>query len=149
MVRERDDKAQRPLYSSPSSTEVDNILIDEARTPLIISGNAEEASGTYVRFARAVKGLEEERDFQIDHKSKASPSPKRASLGSSATGHRERLWRRPAPRPPPRGFARCVFLERVDRDYVVKDGEIIIVDEFTAASTGRRWSHGFTRLAKP
>ena len=69
MVREWNDKAQRPLYFAIVD-EVDNILIDEARTPLIISGSAEEASGTYVRFARAVKGLEEQRDFEIDHKSK-------------------------------------------------------------------------------
>ncbi|MBK6319089.1 MAG: preprotein translocase subunit SecA [Dehalococcoidia bacterium] len=143
MVREWDDKAQRPLYFAIID-EVDNILIDEARTPLIISGNAEEASGTYVRFARAVKGLEEERDFQIDHKSKhialteAGISRVERNLGiENVFGGDPRLARHLE------ASLDAEFLKRVDRDYVVKDGEIIIVDEFTGRlMPGRRWSHG-------
>ncbi len=69
MVRELPQKVQRGL-SYAIVDEVDNILIDEARTPLIISGQAEEASSTYTAFARSVKGLEEDADYVVDHKAK-------------------------------------------------------------------------------
>jgi preprotein translocase subunit SecA len=143
MVREWDEKAQRPFYFAIID-EVDNILIDEARTPLIISGNAEEASGTYLKFARAVKGLQEERDFAIDHKSKHIAltedgiSRIERNLGiDNVFGGDARLARHLE------ASLDAEYLKRVDRDYVVKDGEIIIVDEFTGRlMPGRRWSHG-------
>jgi len=143
MVREWEDKAQRPLYFAIID-EVDNILIDEARTPLIISGSAEEASGTYMRFARAVKGLQEDRDFQVDHKAKhialteEGISRVERALGiENVFGGDPRLARHLE------AALDAEFLKRVDRDYVVKDGEIIIVDEFTGRlMPGRRWSHG-------
>jgi preprotein translocase subunit SecA len=143
MVREWEDKAQRPLYYAIID-EVDNILIDEARTPLIISGSAEEASSTYVKFARAVKTLEEDRDFQVDHKSKhialteeGITRAERALGVENLFGGEARLARHLE------AALDAEFLKRVDRDYVVKDGEIIIVDEFTGRlMPGRRWSHG-------
>ncbi|MGE0602061.1 MAG: preprotein translocase subunit SecA [Dehalococcoidia bacterium] len=143
MVREWDDKAQRPLYFAIID-EVDNILIDEARTPLIISGSAEEASSTYVRFANAVRGLEEGRDYEIDHKSKhialteEGISRVERSLGiENVFGGEARLARHLE------AALDAEYLKRIDRDYVVKDGEIIIVDEFTGRlMPGRRWSHG-------
>jgi preprotein translocase subunit SecA len=143
MVRDHADKAQRDLYFAIVD-EVDNILIDEARTPLIISGNAEEASGTYIKFARAVRGLHEDSDFLVDHKSKHVALTEEGitrverALGianifegdSSLARHLE-------------AALDAEILKRVDRDYVVKDGEIIIVDEFTGRlMPGRRWSHG-------
>ncbi len=143
MVREWNEKAQRPLYFAIID-EVDNILIDEARTPLIISGNAEEASGTYLKFARAVKNLQEDRDFQIDHKSKhialteeGIARVERALGIDNLFGGESRLARHLE------ASLDAEYLKRVDRDYVVKDGEIIIVDEFTGRlMPGRRWSHG-------
>jgi preprotein translocase subunit SecA len=143
MVREWEEKAQRALYFAIVD-EVDNILIDEARTPLIISGNAEEASGTYLRFARAVKNMQEERDFQVDYKSKhialteeGITRVERALGIDNVFGGDSRLARHLE------AALDAEFLKRIDRDYVVKDGEIIIVDEFTGRlMPGRRWSHG-------
>ncbi|HML98179.1 MAG TPA: preprotein translocase subunit SecA [Tepidiformaceae bacterium] len=143
MVREWDEKAQRPLYYAIID-EVDNILIDEARTPLIISGSAEEASGTYLKFARAVKGLREETDYQIDHKAK------HIALTEEGINRIERALGVPNLFEGDPRLARHLeaaldaeYLKRIDRDYVVKDGEVIIVDEFTGRlMPGRRWSHG-------
>ncbi len=143
MVREWGEKAQRPLYYAIID-EVDNILIDEARTPLIISGNAEEASATYLKFARAVKGLREETDYQIDHKAK------HIALTEEGINRIERALGVPNLFEGDPRLARHLeaaldaeYLKRIDRDYVVKDGEVIIVDEFTGRlMPGRRWSHG-------
>src|SRR3990172_3223282 len=143
MVREWDEKAQRPLYFAIID-EVDNILIDEARTPLIISGNAEEASSTYVKFAKALKGLREDADYQVDHKAK------HIALTEDGITRVERALGIPDLFEGDPRLARHLeaaldaeYLKRVDRDYVVKDGEIIIVDEFTGRlMPGRRWSHG-------
>ncbi len=143
MVREWEEKAQRPLYFAIID-EVDNILIDEARTPLIISGNAEEASATYVKFAKALKGLREDADYQVDHKAK------HIALTEDGITRVERALGIPNLFEGDPRLARHLeaaldaeYLKRIDRDYVVKDGEIIIVDEFTGRlMPGRRWSHG-------
>ena len=143
MVREHAEKSQRDLYFAIVD-EVDNILIDEARTPLIISGNAEEASGTYVKFARAAKTLIEDQDFLVDHKSR------HVALTEEGITKIERALSIPNMFEGDPRLARHLeaaldaeALKRVDRDYVVKDGEIIIVDEFTGRlMPGRRWSHG-------
>jgi preprotein translocase subunit SecA len=143
MVRDLADKTQRDLYYAIVD-EVDNILIDEARTPLIISGNAEEASGTYIKFARAVRLLEEERDYQVDFKNHhvaltedGIERVERALGVGNIFGAESRLARNLE------AALDAEILKRIDRDYVVKDGEIIIVDEFTGRlMPGRRWSHG-------
>ncbi len=143
MVRDLADKTQRDLYYAIVD-EVDNILIDEARTPLIISGNAEEASGTYIKFARAVRLLEEERDYQVDFKNhhvalteEGIERVERALGVDNIFGAESRLARHLE------AALDAEILKRIDRDYVVKDGEIIIVDEFTGRlMPGRRWSHG-------
>jgi len=143
MVREWEEKAQRDLYFAIVD-EVDNILIDEARTPLIISGQAEEASATYIKFARAVKGLREEIDYVIDHKAK------HIALTEEGIERVERALGIPNIFEGDPRLARHLeaaldaqYLKRIDRDYVVRDGEVIIVDEFTGRlMPGRRWSHG-------
>jgi preprotein translocase subunit SecA len=143
MVRERERKSQRDLYFAIVD-EVDNILIDEARTPLIISGAAEEASATYTAFARSVRGLTEEVDYVVDHKAKHVALTEEGitrierALGiADVFGGDPRLARHLE------AALDAEVLKRVDRDYVVKDGEIIIVDEFTGRlMPGRRWSHG-------
>jgi len=124
--------------------EVDNILIDEARTPLIISGQAEESADKYVQFARVVPRLKAEEDYILDEKFK------QVAITEAGTDKMERwlgvenLF--------DNDFSMARHLEQAlkaevlyqrDRDYVVKDGEVIIVDEFTGRlMPGRRWSEG-------
>jgi preprotein translocase subunit SecA len=124
--------------------EVDNILIDEARTPLIISGQAEESADKYVQFARLVPRLKTEEDYIIDEKfrqvaiTEIGTDKMERWLGVenlfdddfSMARHLEQALKAEA-------------LYKRDKDYVVKDGEVIIVDEFTGRlMPGRRWSEG-------
>ena len=143
MVRELSARVQRPLNFAIVD-EVDNILIDEARTPLIISGAAEEASATYMAFARCVRGLQEEADYIVDQKAKhvaltedgIAKVERALGIGDLFAGD-PRLARHLE------AALDAEYLKRIDRDYVVKDGEIVIVDEFTGRlMPGRRWSHG-------
>ena len=143
MVRDINKRVQRGLNFAIVD-EVDNILIDEARTPLIISGQAEEASETYVQFARAVKGLEEDVDFFVDHKAKhislteegIDKVEKRLGVSDLFEGDSKLARHLEA-------AMDGEYLKRHDRDYVVRDGQIVIVDEFTGRMMpGRRWSHG-------
>ncbi len=144
MVREVDLKTQRPPLYYAIVDEVDNILIDESRTPLIISGQAEEASSTYQMFARAVTGLHEELDYAIDHK------VKHIALTETGIAKVERALRVDNIFSEDARLARHLdasldaeYLKRPDREYVVRDGEVVIVDEFTGRMMpGRRWSHG-------
>ncbi|MCY3507264.1 MAG: preprotein translocase subunit SecA [Chloroflexi bacterium] len=143
MVRESELKTQRPLFYAIVD-EVDNILIDEARTPLIISGQAEEASGTYQQFARAVRGLHVELDYQIDQKAKhvaltetGIAKIERALRVDNVFGGDPRVARHLE------AALDAEYLKRPDREYVVRNREIVIVDEFTGRMMpGRRWSHG-------
>ena len=150
MVVELDQRVQRG-QSFAIVDEVDNILIDEARTPLIISGQAEESADKYFTFARLVprlaprpEGDEEGGDYFIDLKDQAvSPTesgidkmekwlgvPNLYDTDPTLARHFEQALRAHA-------------LYKRDRDYIVKDGEIIIVDEFTGRQMpGRRWSEG-------
>jgi preprotein translocase subunit SecA len=125
--------------------EVDSILIDEARTPHIISGQSEESTEKYYEYARWAARLAEGEDYEVDLKHKS------ASLTEAGIAKMER-WT---------GIRNIYDLENVieahqinqglkakslflrDRDYLVKDGEVIIVDEFTGRTMpGRRWSDG-------
>lgn len=125
--------------------EVDSILIDEARTPLIISAPDQESTQLYETFARIVPELQQESDFTIDEKLKAvsiteagiEKVEKRLGIGNiydeggvRYVHHLEEALRA------------HVFFKR-DRDYVIREGEIVIVDEFTGRlMPGRRWSGG-------
>jgi preprotein translocase subunit SecA len=125
--------------------EVDSILIDEARTPHIISGQSEESTEKYYQYARWAARLTEGEDYEVDLKHKS------ASLTETGIAKMER-WT---------GIKNIYDLENVieahqinqalkgkalflrDRDYLVKDGEVLIVDEFTGRTMpGRRWSDG-------
>ncbi len=125
--------------------EVDSILIDEARTPLIISGPSEDSTDKYYKINRIVPNLKPDEDFKIDEKLKS------VVMTESGSAKAERLI----------GVAnlydpanielvhhvlqalRAHHLFKLDVDYVVKDGEIVIVDEFTGRlMPGRRWSDG-------
>ncbi len=131
--------------------EVDNILIDEARTPLIISGAAEEATKKYYTFAQLVSRLSIDEDYTIDERSRT------ASLTDDGITKIEKMLRKEGMlKGPdlydPSNYALTQYLESAlkarvlfkrDKDYVVKDGQIIIVDEFTGRlMVGRRYSEG-------
>ena len=125
--------------------EVDSILIDEARTPHIISGQSDESTEKYYQYARWAARLQEGEDYEVELKHKS------ASLTEIGISKMER-WT---------GIKNIYDLENVieahqinqalkakslflrDRDYLVKDGEVVIVDEFTGRTMpGRRWSDG-------
>jgi preprotein translocase subunit SecA len=154
MVTDLESRVQRDRYFAIVD-EVDNILIDEARTPLIISGQAEESADLYYTMARLVprlrerpadweEGDEDEGDYFIDLKDKAV-SPTEAGVEKI-----EKLLNVDNLYDSDPRFARhfeqalrAHALYKRDRDYIVKDGEIVIVDEFTGRQMpGRRWSEG-------
>ncbi|MEW5806716.1 MAG: preprotein translocase subunit SecA [Acidobacteriota bacterium] len=125
--------------------EVDSILIDEARTPLIISGPAEESTDKYYRIDKIIPKLKTEEDYQIDEKAKT------ATLTEDGVRHTERLLGVDNLYDPVNmetlhhvnQALKAHALFRKDVDYMVKDGEVIIVDEFTGRlMPGRRWSDG-------
>ena len=150
MVTELDQRVQRERYFGIVD-EVDNILIDEARTPLIISGQAAESEDLYYQFARLVPRLqgrpedsEEGGDYFLDLKDKA------VSPTEEGVAKIERLLKidnlYDADPRLARHFEQALrahALFKRDRDYIVKDAEIVIVDEFTGRQMpGRRWSEG-------
>ena len=125
--------------------EVDNILIDEARTPLIISGPAEEPVESYYTFARLVPRLRSEEDYTIEERTRA------ISLTQSGISKIEQ-WTKVGNLYGPENFHLVHYVENAlqaqvrknrDKDYVVRDGQVVIVDEFTGRlQPGRRWSDG-------
>jgi len=143
MIDDLANVVQRELYYAIVD-EADSILIDEARTPLIISSPAEDASETYYRFAAVAEKLQPDVDYVIEEKYRA------VNLTEQGIARAEKLL----------GLsnmyegdvtavhyldnavkAKALYLK--DREYVVKDGEVVIVDEFTGRlMPGRRWSDG-------
>ena len=139
-----EDYVQRPLYYAIVD-EVDSILIDEARTPLIISGASDESSKLYVDANKVVAPLKKDIDYEVDEKLKS------VQLTEEGTDKVEKAF----------GVKNLYALENLqllhhitqalkahslfkrDFDYVVKDGEVLIVDEFTGRILpGRRYSDG-------
>jgi preprotein translocase subunit SecA len=125
--------------------EVDSILIDEARTPLIISGPAEESTDKYYKINRIIPSLKQGRDYQLEEKSHTAFLTEEGVAHVEKLIHVENLY-------DPRNIEtlhhvnqglRAHTLFKRDVDYVVKEGEVIIVDEFTGRlMPGRRWSDG-------
>ncbi|MFA5644428.1 MAG: preprotein translocase subunit SecA [Patescibacteria group bacterium] len=144
MVSDLTQMAQRDFYYSIVD-EVDSILIDEARTPLIISAPAEESSDRYARFSQLVRQLKENEDYNIDEKMRA------ATLSEAGISKMEK-WLGVENIYVAGGVKDVHNIEQAlkanvlfkkDKDYVVKEGEIIIVDEFTGRlMPGRRYSEG-------
>ncbi len=131
--------------------EVDNILIDEARTPLIISGQAEESADLYYTFARLVprlkarpEGAEEGGDYFVDLKERTvSPTEEGIAKMERWLGVENLYDADPRLARHFEQALRAHALYKRDRDYIVENGEIIIVDEFTGRKMpGRRWSEG-------
>ncbi|HSH21787.1 MAG TPA: hypothetical protein VK992_04105, partial [Candidatus Caenarcaniphilales bacterium] len=150
MVTELDQRVQRERYFAIVD-EVDNILIDEARTPLIISGSAEESEDLYYQFARLVPRLrqraddaEEGGDYFVDLKDRAVSATEEGVEKIERMLKVDNLY--DADPRLARHFEQALkahALYKRDRDYIVKEGEIVIVDEFTGRQMpGRRWSEG-------
>jgi preprotein translocase subunit SecA len=125
--------------------EVDSILIDEARTPLIISGPTDDSTDLYGKVDQVIYGLVPEQDFQLDEKNR---SVTLTDAGIEKLQHRLKIPNLYAPEELEtlhhvEQALRAHTLYKRDRDYVVKDGEVLIVDEFTGRiMPGRRWSDG-------
>ncbi|MCY4005177.1 MAG: preprotein translocase subunit SecA [Rhodospirillales bacterium] len=143
------DMVQRPFLFAIVD-EVDSILIDEARTPLIISGPAEDTSELYRGVDRVIPGLRPE-DYEVDEKSRA------ASFTETGSQHVEELARsaglmKDGGLYDPDNVSvlhhlhqalRAHLLFQRDRDYIVRNGEVVIIDEFTGRMMeGRRYSDG-------
>ena len=144
MVVHQEQMVQRQLHYAIVD-EVDSILIDEARTPLIISGPGAKSTDTYAIMARAVADLKEGVDYTVDEKQKTVAAkdeviPKiEKRLGISNLYAPENIELSHCFN----AALRAKSLMIRDRDYVVRDGEIIIVDEFTGRlMQGRRYSDG-------
>ncbi len=144
MALRAEQLVQRPLHYAIVD-EVDSILIDEARTPLIISGQADKATDHYYTFAKLVPRLHKDTDFTVDEKAHTVVLTEEGvarveqmlgvenlydDINMELTHHLNQALKAHA-------------LMKRDRDYVVKDGEVIIVDEFTGRLMfGRRYSDG-------
>ncbi|MDD4675006.1 MAG: preprotein translocase subunit SecA, partial [Syntrophaceticus schinkii] len=125
--------------------EVDSILIDEARTPLIISGQADKPTDLYYRIARVIPKLQKEADYQVDEKlhtvalTEEGTRKVEGLLGIQNLSDDDNLE---LAHHVYQGLRAHALMKR-DRDYVVKDGQVIIVDEFTGRLMfGRRFSEG-------
>jgi preprotein translocase subunit SecA len=144
MARKKEELTQRKLHYAIVD-EVDSILIDEARTPLIISAPAEESTSKYSRYCQLVSHLTKDKHYELDEKAKTATLTEEGikkmeellglqniytEAGFSEVHHIEAALK-----------AQAVFVK--DKDYVEKDGEILIVDEFTGRlMPGRRYSDG-------
>ncbi len=144
MVIHVEQMVQRPLHYAIVD-EVDSILIDEARTPLIISGPGAKSTDMYATMARAVANLKEGEDYTVDEKQKTV-----APSDSVIPKIEQRLGINNLYAPENIELSHCFTaalrakaLMKRDRDYVVRDNEIVIVDEFTGRlMDGRRYSDG-------
>ena len=157
MALSKDDRVQRGLNYAIVD-EVDSILIDEARTPLIISGPADESPELYIKVNRIVPSLlrqkeeEGEGDYWVDEKQK------QVHLSEAGQEHAEELLRKAGILEDEDSLyaphnihvvhhlnagLRAHGIYQRDVDYIVRDGEVVIVDEFTGRTlVGRRWSDG-------
>jgi preprotein translocase subunit SecA len=125
--------------------EVDSILIDEARTPLIISGPSEESVDKYYRVDKIVPRLKKDVDYQVDEKQHTAVLTEEGVLHAEQLLNIDNLYD-PNNMDILHGVNQAVrahALYKKDVEYVVKDGEVLIVDEFTGRlMPGRRWSDG-------
>jgi len=144
MVYELKEQAQR-AFNFTIVDEVDSILIDEARTPLIISAPDVESSKWYEEFARIIPKLDSKTDYEIDEKMRVATLTEGGINKIEKILGMENIYTE-------RGIKYLHHLEQSlkaevlfkrDRDYIVKNGEVIIIDEFTGRlMPGRRWSGG-------
>jgi len=144
MAWQLEDMVQRDLFYSIVD-EVDSILIDEARTPLIISGQGQEATELYAKFAQIIPRLKKDEDYTVDEKAHAVPITEAGvakvekMLGVTNLYEQRNLELTHQLN----AALKAWNLFHKDQQYIVKDGEVIIVDEFTGRLMyGRRYSDG-------
>jgi len=140
----KDNQVQRG-HNYAVIDEIDSILIDEARTPLIISAPDEESSGFYKAFSRIVSGLKKDEDYTVDEKLKSADITDEGINKVEKALNIKNLY-------DPENLRLTRYLQetlkayglfRRDRDYVIKNNEVIIVDQFTGRlMPGRRYSGG-------
>ena len=142
MVSNLDDRVQGPRYFAIVD-EADSILIDEARTPLIISTSAQASNEMYKQFANLVNSLQIEKHYSVDEKSNS------VSLTDEGVDYLEKLLKVKNIYEDPQlayhldNALKAKELYKLDDEYMVRDGEVLIVDEFTGrALAGRRYSEG-------
>lgn len=145
MVVDAEKRSQQNRRGYAIVDEVDNILIDEARTPLIISGPSQESPQEYQQYARVVKNLRQDEDYSIDEKHRS------VALSNDGITKLERMLNVDNIYDPS-NIQMAHFVENAlkanavfqkDREYVVQDGNVVIVDEFTGRLMGgRRYSDG-------
>lgn len=144
MVTSLDQMVQRPLHYCLID-EVDSILIDEARTPLIISGPGQKSTDNYYVMTKLVPHLKKDEDYTIDEKQKTVAPTEAGVAKMEKMLHVENLY------DAENLELNHLFVQALraqtmmqrDKDYVVKDGEVVIVDEFTGRLMyGRRYSDG-------
>jgi len=149
MVLRKEDRVQRG-FNYAIIDEVDSILIDEARTPLIISGPAERSTELYYRIDRLVPLLKKGRDYEVDEKDRTVALTEQGVAKVEKLLRAENLLKSDSLYQEQADLIthvnqaiRAHELYKRDRDYLVKDGEVIIIDEFTGRlMPGRRWSDG-------
>ena len=144
MVTNRPERVQRELRYAIVD-EVDNILIDEARTPLIISGPADMSERDYARYARVAPSLRPDQDYTVDEKHRTIALTQDGISKLEGTLNISNLYG-------PENFGvvhqmenalKAQIIYQRDRDYVVQDRQVVIVDEFTGRlMVGRRYSDG-------
>ena len=144
MVHKTDNLTQRELNFAIID-EVDNILVDEARTPLIISGEARESSNYYTDFARLIRTLNAEEHYVVNEKERVATLTEDGIAYIEQRLSIENLY-------DPEHFDMIPYMDNAlrahalyqrDKDYIVRDEEVIIVDEFTGRlMEGRRYSEG-------
>lgn len=144
MVLYKEQKVQRPLYFAVVD-EVDSILIDEARTPLIISGSAQKSTTLYIQANAFVRTLTKDTDYTYDEKTKAVMLTEEGISKAEKAFGIENLFdisHVTLNHHINQALKAIVTMHR-DVDYVVQDGEIVIVDQFTGRlMKGRRYSEG-------
>jgi len=143
MVYSSEEMAQRG-FNFAIVDEVDSILIDEARVPLIISAPAEEATEKYYQFSKLVQPLKENIDYNMDEKMKSPTFTEEGqdkivkNLGFDPWAENDIAATHQL-----EASLKAKTLFHRDKEYVVKDGKIVIIDEFTGRlMPGRRWSGG-------
>ena len=143
MASSKDMLVQRP-YNYAIIDEVDSILIDEARTPLIISGRVEKSADTYNLMAKVAPQLEKNKDYEVDEKNKnVILTEDGIDRAQEIIGCKDLFDIKVQYAHDLLNALKAKELFIKDTDYVVKDGEIMIVDEFTGRlMPGRRWSDG-------
>lgn len=144
MAQDAKDLVMRDLHYAIVD-EVDSILIDEARTPLIISAPAEESTSKYYKYAQLIPQLTENEHFNVDEKLKSATLTEEGIKKMESMLNIDNIYSEA-------GFSEVHHIEQAlkaytlfkkDIDYILKDGEIVIVDEFTGRlMPGRRYSEG-------